>query len=92
MPEIEVGSVYELTDAESGEAAEYEVVGLGEVAGRRYAAIVPYGKEVDQYVILRIVPEGEDLLLAAIEDDDEWEAAAVYFDDEIFGIVDHDEG
>lgn len=90
MDEIEVGSVYELTDDESGEAAQYHVVGLGTLSGVRYAAIVPYGQEVEEYVILRIEEDGEDLLLATIEDDDEWEAAAVYFDNEIFGTVDHD--
>ncbi len=90
MNEIEVGNVYELTDDESGEAAEYHVVGLGEINGARYAALVPYGQEVEEYVILRIEEEGQDLLLVAIEDDDEWEAAAVYFDNEIFGTVDHD--
>lgn len=91
MDEIEVGSVYELTDDETGEKAEYEVVGLAELNGKQYAAIVPYGEEVEEYVILRIESDGNDLTFSAIEDDDEWETAAVYFDDRIFGIVDHDE-
>lgn len=91
MNEIEVGNVYALTDEDSGEAAEYKVVGLGEVGGKQYAAIVPYGQEVEEYVILRLENTEEELIFASIEDDDEWEAAAVYFDNEIFGIVDHDE-
>ena len=90
MNEIEVGNVYELTDDESGKASAYQVVGLGSIGGARYAAIVPYGQEVEEYVILRVEEEGEDLVLLAIEDDDEWETAAVYFDNEIFGTVDHD--
>lgn len=90
MNEIEVGNVYELTDDESGKVAEYEVVGLAVLSGIRYAAIVPYGEEVEEYVILRLESEGERLLFATIEDDDEWERAAAYFDNEIFGIVDHD--
>ena len=91
MNEIEVGNVYALTDAETGEASQYKVVGLAEVGGKSYAAIVPYGEEVDEYVILRLESTEEDLEFITIEDDDEWEAAAAYFDNEIFGIVDHDE-
>ena len=91
MDEIEVGNVYELTDDETGKAAEYEVVGLAELSGKQYAAIVPYGEEVEEYVILRIESDSENLMFVAIEDDDEWETAAVYFDDTIFGVVDHDE-
>ena len=91
MNEIETGNVYLLTDAETDEAAEYEVVGVAEIEGRGYAAIVPYGEEVEEYVILRVEREGGEVLFSAIEDDDEWESAAVYFDDRIFGIVDHDE-
>ena len=91
MNEIETGNVYELTDAETGEAAEYEVVGVAEIEGRGYAAIVPYGEEVEEYVILRVESDSEGVVFSAIEDDDEWERAAVYFDDRIFGTVDHDE-
>ena len=91
MNEIETGNVYELTDTETGEAAEYEVVGVAEIEGRGYAAIVPYGEEVEEYVILRVESDSEGVVFSAIEDDDEWERAAVYFDDRIFGTVDHDE-
>ena len=91
MNELEVGSVYALTDEETGKPAEYKIVGLAEVEGKQYAAIVPYGQEVEEYVILRIESTEEELIFASIEDDDEWERAAVYFDNEIFGIVDHDE-
>ena len=91
MNEIETGNVYELIDTETGEAAEYEVVGVAEIEGRGYAAIVPYGEEVEEYVILRVESDSEGVVFSAIEDDDEWERAAVYFDDRIFGTVDHDE-
>ena len=91
MNEIEVGNVYLLTDAETDEAAEYEVVGVAEIEGRGYAAIVPYGEEVEEYVILRVESDEEGVIFSAIEDDDEWETAAVYFDNRIFGTVDHDE-
>ena len=91
MNEIEVGSVYALTEDETGKVLEYKVVGLAELDGKQYAAIVPYGEEVEEYVILRLESTEEELTFASIEDDDEWEAAAVYFDNKIFGIVDHDE-
>ena len=91
MNEIETGNVYELIDTETGEAAEYEVVGVAEIEGRGYAAIVPYGEEVEEYVVLEVLGTGTDLSFVRIEDDDEWEDVAAYFDNEIFIEIDHDE-
>ena len=91
MEEIFVNATYELTDAETGSVAQYDVVGLAELDGRRYAALVPTGQEVEEYVILRIEETENETEFCGIEDDDEWERAAVYFDNEIFRVVDHDE-
>ena len=91
MEEIFVNATYELTDSETGAVSKYDVVGLAELDGQRYAALVPTGQEVEEYVILRIEETENETEFCGIEDDDEWERAAVYFDNEIFRVVDHDE-
>ncbi|MBQ2719746.1 MAG: DUF1292 domain-containing protein [Clostridia bacterium] len=91
MEEILAGDVYTLTDEETGEEAQYEIVAVAEVKGAQYVAIVPADEEVEEYAILRVETEGEERTLAAIEDDDEWESVAAYFDNEIFSEIDYDE-
>ncbi len=91
MEEILVGDIYTLTDEDTKEEAQYEVVGIAELEGKQYVAIVPADEEVEEYAILRVDVEGEDKLLSSIESDDEWEAVAAYFDNEIFSDIDYDE-
>ena len=91
MEEILVGDIYTLTDEDTKEEAQYAVVGIAELEGKQYVAIVPADEEVEEYAILRVDVEGEDKLLSSIESDDEWEAVAAYFDNEIFSDIDYDE-
>lgn len=91
MEEILAGDIYTLTDEETGEEAQYEIVAVAEVEGAQYVAIVPADEDVEEYAILRVEIEGEERTLAAIEDDDEWERVAAYFDNEIFSEIDYDE-
>lgn len=91
MEEILAGDVYTLTDEETGEEAQYEIVAVAEFEESRYVAIVPAEEDVEEYAILRVEVEGEERTLAAIEDDDEWERVAAYFDNEIFSEIDYDE-
>ncbi len=80
--DIRPGDVYLLTDLESNEEAEYEVLDVAELDGVKYVAVVPSGVEVEEYAILRCDSDEEnDFTLSIIEDDDEWEKVAVYFDD-----------
>ena len=91
MEEILVGDIYTLTDEDTQQEAQYEVVGIAELNGKQYVAIVPAEEEVEEYAILRVDVEGDDRLLSSIESDDEWEEVAAYFDNEIFSDIDYDE-
>lgn len=91
MDDILAGDVFLLTDPETNEEAEYRILGVTEREGKRYAAIVPNGEEVEEYVVLEVLGTGTDLSFVRIEDDDEWEEIAAYFDNEIFLEIDHDE-
>ena len=91
MDDILAGDVFLLTDPETNEDAEYCILAVAERGKKRYAAIVPNGEEVEEYVVLEVLGTGTDLSFVRIEDDDEWEDVASYFDNEIFRDVDHDE-
>ena len=91
MDDILAGDVFLLTDSVTNEESEYRILAVAERGGKRYAAIVPNGEEVEEYVVLEVLGTGTDLTFARIEDDDEWETVAAYFDNEIFLEIDHDE-
>ena len=90
MDDILAGDVFLLTESETNEDAEYRILAVAERGGKRYAAIVPNGEEVEEYVVLEVLGTGKDLSFVRIEDDDEWEDIASYFDNEIFFEIDHD--
>lgn len=91
MDDILAGDVFLLTDPETEEEAEYRILAVAEQNGKRYAAIVPEAEQVEEYVVLEVEGTGADLCFVRIDDDDEWEAIASYFDNEIFREIDHDE-
>ena len=76
---------------ETEEEAEYRVLAVAERDKKRYAAIVPENEVVEEYIVLEVEGKGTDLCFVPIEDDDEWEAIASYFDNVIFREIDHDE-
>lgn len=82
--------VFTLTD-EEGNEKQFELLGSQEIDGNTYLALVPVeDNENDEYVILK-VEEGEEMLVT-IDDDDEFNRVADFFDDELFGEIDYDEG
>ena len=84
--------VITLTDEETGEDKDFEVLADEIIDGKRYFALVEADDEdTDEYVILKAVEDGEDLIFETIEDDDEFEKAEDYFNDLLFGEVDYDE-
>ncbi|MDD6799534.1 MAG: DUF1292 domain-containing protein [Firmicutes bacterium] len=83
--------IYTLTDDEGNEN-QFELIGSREIDGNTYLALVPIDGNDDEYVILKadIDDNGEEILVT-IDDDDEFDRVADYFDDELFGEVDYDE-
>lgn len=74
-----------LTDEETGEEKDFELLGKADLDGKMYLALVPANEETEEYVILRAEGEGDDMTLESIDDDEEFDRAADYFDDLLFG-------
>ena len=90
MEEIEI---YTLTD-EDGNESQFELIGEAEIDGVTYYALTELDAEGNQvseeYVILRLESEenGEEVLIS-IDDDEEFDKVADYFDDK-FSEIDYD--
>ncbi len=70
-----------LTD-EEGNEQEFEVIDLLEVDDSEYAILLPVDEEDDQAMIFRIdVDENGEDILVEVEDDDEWERVAQYWEE-----------
>ena len=83
--------VFTLTDEETGEEKDFELLARAELDDKLYFALVPANEDSEEYVILRATVDGEDLLFETIEDDEEFEKAEDYFNDLFFSEVDYDE-
>ncbi len=79
-----------LTDEETGEDQDFEVIAEGVVDEKNYFALVPADEESDEYVILHYWQEGDDIVLETIEDDDVFEKVEDYFNDLLFSEMDYD--
>lgn len=89
--EFEEAPVFTLTDEETGEEMDFELLAKAELDEQLYFALVPAGdEESEEYVILRVTEDGEDLILESIEDDDEFDKVEEYFNDLFFSEVDYD--
>ena len=89
------GEFYTLTD-EDGNELEFEVIGSAEIGGVMYYAMVPCDEataadDVCEYVILKAEKDedGEDILVT-VDDDDEVDDVADYFDDMLSDEADYD--
>ena len=95
LPEEEQVERFTLTD-EEGNEIEFELIGSGEVDGVMYYAMIPAEEAADEnrdtfeYVILKSeVDENGDESLFTIDDDEEFDRVADFFDD-MFSTVDFD--
>jgi len=87
--EIDVNT---LTD-EEGNEKQFELIGEAEIDGKTYYALTEldddYNQVSEEYVILRLeVEDGEDVLVS-IDDDEEFDRVADFFDDQ-FSDIDYD--
>ena len=92
--EIFESEIYTLTD-DNGVESDFELIGTVEVEGVTYYALIPYTEdedaEVDEYIVLRGEKDenGEDTLVT-VDDDDEFDDIADYFDDMFSEEIDYD--
>ena len=79
-----------LTD-EDGKESEFEVIATFEFEGKTYYALCPLDDDSDEYVLLRLEQDenGEDIL-STIDDDEEFDRVADYFEDEYCSEIDYD--
>jgi uncharacterized protein YrzB (UPF0473 family) len=89
------GEYYTLTD-EDGNELQFEVIASAELHGTVYYAMIPMDdqpeeEDVYEYVILKTEKDedGEDILVT-IDDDDEFDDVADYFDDMLADEADYD--
>lgn len=82
--------IFTLTD-EDGNENEFELLGSTEMDGVTYLALEPMAENPDgEYVILKMEKDGDEDILVTIDDDDEFERVADFFEDELFNEVDYD--
>lgn len=89
--EAEEPWVITLTDEETGEEQDFEVIAQGSVDGKNYFALIPANEDSDEYVILEYQQDGDDVILETIEDDDVFEKVEDYFNDLLFSEMDYDD-
>ncbi|MBE6585311.1 MAG: DUF1292 domain-containing protein [Ruminococcaceae bacterium] len=98
MPENEnapEGEYYTLVD-EEGNELEFEVIGTAELNGQIYYAMIPVDDQPDEegvceYVILKAIEEEDgEISLISVEDDDEFDDVADYFEDMLSDEADYD--
>ena len=88
--ETEEIPVFTLTDEETGEEKDFELIARAELDDNLYFALVPADEESEEYVILKVHEDGDDLILESVDDDDEFEKVEEYFNDLFFNEIDYD--
>ena len=90
VPEFEEAPVFTLTDEETGEEKDFALIARAEIDGNLYFALEPADEESEEYVILKVFEDGDDIILESVDDDDEFEKVEDYFNDLLFNEVDYD--
>ena len=88
---FETEDIYTLTD-EDGVEHQFTLLGSCEIDGAEYLALIPMEQnEAEEYVILKLeVDEDGEEFLVTIDDDDEFDDVADYFDDLFSEEIDYD--
>jgi len=84
-------TVFTLTDEETSEERDFELIARATIDDQLYFALVPVDdEEAEEYVILRVTEDGDDMILETVDDDDEFEKVEEYFNDLLFEEIDYD--
>lgn len=79
---------------EEGNEIEFELIGQCELKGNTYFAMIPAGSddngEFCEYNILKLTVEDGEEIYVTIDDDDEFDMVADYFDDLFSEEIDYD--
>ena len=79
---------------EDGTEIEFELIGQCELKGNTYYAMIPVGSGDDgefcEYTILKAAMEDGEEVFVTIDDDEEFDSVADYFDDLFSEEIDYD--
>ena len=97
MEENNERAIVTLTD-EDGKEVEFEIIGQHEMNGEHYVALLPAEEEEKEvvgdveweYIILKLAKDGDEEILVTVDDDDEFDDIADYFDDLFSMEIDYD--
>lgn len=90
--------IFTLTD-EEGNEMEFELIGQHEMNGTTYVALLPATDEETEsandngeweYIVLKLAKDGDEEILVTVDDDDEFDDIADYFDDLFSQEIDYD--
>lgn len=82
--------VVTLTDEETGEDIDFEVLAETTIDERRFVALIPVEEEANEYVILEVKEDGDDILFETVEDEAVAEKVEDFFNDLFFSEMDYD--
>ena len=83
--------IYTLTDEDTGEEIDFQLIARATIDEVLYFALVPANdEECEEYVILSVAEDGDDIVLSSIDDDEEFDKVEEYFNDLFFSEVDYD--
>ena len=81
--------IYTLTD-ENGKEEQFELLASAEIDGKTYYAMASVDTDAEEYVILEVTEEGDEVTLSTVDDDETFDRVAEYFDDLLFDEIDYD--
>ena len=90
LEELDEAPVFTLTDEETGEEKDFALIARAEIDDQLYFALEPADEESEEYVILKVFEDGDDIILESVDDDDEYDDVADYFDDLFADEIDCD--
>ncbi len=90
VEELDEAPVFTLTDEETGEEKDFALIARAEIDDQLYFALEPADEESEEYVILKVFEDGDDIVLESIDDDDEFEKVEDFFNDLLFNEIDYD--
>ena len=90
LNETEEEPIFTLTDEETGEESDFALIARAEIDDQLYFALEPADEECEEYVILKVFEDGDDIVLESIDDDDEFDKVEDYFNDLLFSEADYD--
>ena len=86
----EYAEIFTLTDEETGKEEQFELLASGEVDGKLSYAMASVDTDAEEYVVLEVTEDGDEVTLSTVDDDETFDRVAEYFDNLLFDEIDYD--